>query len=213
VLAESFGEVVALDPSAPMIAAGKALDAGAHPNIRWVCIRAEDFEDGGRFDLVVAGSSIHFVDPAVAFPKLARLTPCVAALANDPTFPRPPPPCGIEAWLDFLERWNGRVGRATPARWRDPPPPPPPYAPHEEWIDVAGRERFSFVFRQSVVDFVASCHARISWPRRMLGAELAEAFDADLTALLTPHAGADGLLVLNILTDLVWGAPRTTPKT
>jgi SAM-dependent methyltransferase len=122
VLAERFGEVVALDPSAPMIAEGQAADAGAHPNIRWLCARAEDFGDNGNFDVVTAGSSIHWVDPAAVFPKLARLTGLIAMLANDPLFPRPPPPCGIEAWLDFLTRWNERVGRATPARWRDSAP-------------------------------------------------------------------------------------------
>jgi SAM-dependent methyltransferase len=211
VLAGSFAEVTALDPSAPMIAAGKAADAGAHPNIRWVCVCAEDFEDDGRFDLVTAGSSIHFVDPALVFPKLARLTRLFAMLANDPTFPRPAPPCGIDAWLDFLTRWNARVGRGTPAGWRDPPPPPPPSSPHEAWIDVAGRERFNFVFHQTVADFVASCHARLSWPRQMMGADLAAAFDAELTDLLTPHA-EDGLLALTVQTDLVWGAPRTMPR-
>jgi SAM-dependent methyltransferase len=211
VLAERFDGVVALDPSAPMIAAGQAADAGAHPNIRWVRARAEDFEDDGNFDLVTAGSSIHWVDPTVVFPRLAQLTGLVAMLANDPLFPRPPPPCGIEAWLDFLTRWNARVGRTAPAGWRDPAPAAQPSAPHEAWIDVAGRERFRFVFHQSVADFVASCHARVSWPRQMMGQALAAAFDAELTDLLAPHAD-DGLLALDVITDLVWGAPRSAAR-
>jgi hypothetical protein len=194
-----------------MIAAAR--QAGGPANVRWVCARAEDFGERAPFDLVVAGSSIHWVDPAIVFPKLARLTGLFAHLANDPTFPRPPPPCGIEAWLAFLERWNPRVGRQTPAAWRDPPAPPPPHAVHEAWIDVAGRRRFAFGFRQSVADFIASCHARVSWPRQMMGAELAAAFDADLTALLIPHAEGDGRLALTVVTDLVWGAPRTAMKT
>ncbi len=209
-LAAQFGEVVALDPSEGMIAAAR--EVGGPGNVRWVCARAEDFDEPVRFDLVVAGSSIHWVDPAVVFPKLARLTGVFATLANDPTFPRPPPPCGIDAWLDFLERWNAKVGRSSPAAWRDPPAPPPPATPHEAWIDVAGRERFAFVFRQSVADFVASCHARVSWPREAMGAALVAAFDAELTALLAPHADAEGLLPLDVVTDLVWGAPRTSAR-
>ena len=35
VLAEHFDEVVALDPSEPMLAAGQAADEGRHPNIAW----------------------------------------------------------------------------------------------------------------------------------------------------------------------------------
>jgi hypothetical protein len=209
-LAAHFGEVTALDPSEGMIAAARAM--GGPANIRWICARAEDFDAAARFDLVVAGSSIHWVDPAIVFPKLARLTGIFAALGNDPTFPRPPPPCGIDAWLGFLERWMPQAGRTVPPGWRDPPPPPAPSTPNEAWIDVVGRARFAFAFRQSVADFVASCHARVSWPRAAMGAALTAAFDAELTALLTPHAGADGLLALDILTDLVWGAPRTSAR-
>jgi len=212
VLADHFGEVVALDPSAPMIAAGQAADAGAHPNIRWVCARAEDFEDDARFDLIVAGSSIHWTDPAVLFPRLAGWTALFADLANDAEFPRPPPPCGIEAWIDFLCRWNPRVGRDPPPWWRDRSLRPPRQAPpHEAWLDIAGHERFRFTFQQSVPDFVASCHARCSWPREMMGAALSIEFDEELTQLLSPFA-SDGTLALDILTDLVWGAPRTAPR-
>ena len=209
-LASRFAEVVALDPSAPMIAAGQAM--GGAPNIRWVCASAEAFEQADGFDLVVAGSSIHFVDPAIVFPKLARLTPVFATLANDATFPRPPPPCGLEAWVAFLERWNRRVGRTPPRSWREPWLSTPPEPPHEAWVDVAGRERRSFVFRQSVSDFVASCHARLSWPRQMMGEERVAGFDAELTDLLSPHVESDGLLALTVVTDLVWGAPRTAPS-
>jgi len=91
-LASRFEEVVAVDPSAPMIAAGKAACSAA--NIRWVCARAEDLENDQPFDLAIAGSSIHWTDPAVLFPKLARWTSLVAIIGNDPWFPRPPPPCG-----------------------------------------------------------------------------------------------------------------------
>jgi hypothetical protein len=105
-----------------------------------------------------------------------------------------------------------QAGRTVPPSWRDPPPPPAPSTPNEAWIDVAGRARFGFAFRQSVADFIASCHARVGWPRETMGAELARAFDADLAALLTPHADAQGVMALNVVTDLVWGAPRTSPR-
>jgi SAM-dependent methyltransferase len=209
-LAPHFAEVVALDSSAGMIAAGQAM--GGPANIRWVCARAEDFAMDEGFDLAVAGNSIHWFDPAVLFPKLAAPTPIIATVANDPLFPWPPPPCGMDAWLAFLEEWSRKVGRKTPAAWRDPPESrPQPPAPHEVWMDVAGRERFRFAFRQSVADFIASCHARVSWPREMMGQALAAEYDAALTELLTPFAGDDGLLALDILTDLVWGAPRAAP--
>ena len=208
-LAAHFGEVIALDPSARMIAAGRA--ASPAPNIRWVCTRAEDYEDSAGFDLVVAGASIHWVDPAVIYPKLAEWTPIFAVLGNDGLFPEPPPPCGLAAWVDFIRRWNTRVGRATPPGWPERERMRPPAVPHERWMDMAGRERLGFVFRQSVADFVASCHSRASWAPAMMGETVVAEFDAELTALLEPHA-IGGLLELEIVTDLCWGAPRASPR-
>ena len=77
-LADHFDTVVALDPSAPMIVVGKAADAGVHPNIVWTQVRAEDYESAEGFDLVTAGGSIHWPNPAVVYPKLARWTTMLA---------------------------------------------------------------------------------------------------------------------------------------
>src|SRR4051794_27847859 len=71
-LAPHFAEVVALDASAAMIAAGRA----AHPaaNIVWETCPAEAYDTDGGFDLVTAGTAIHWPDHGVLFPKLARWT-------------------------------------------------------------------------------------------------------------------------------------------
>jgi SAM-dependent methyltransferase len=211
VLADHFAEVVALDPSAPMIAAGRAADAGRHPNIVWATERAEDFDSEAGFDLVTAGSSIHWADPEILFPKLARWTTLFAVLSNDPIFPLPSPPCGHDAWIDFLTEWYARTGRTAPAAWRYPDPDAMPAAPHEAWMDVAGRGRFRFSFRQSVGDFVASCHSRVSWRRAVMGSATADAFDTALAALMRPYA-TDGMLDLELVSDLTWGAPRAAQR-
>lgn len=211
VLAGHFAEVVALDPSAPMIAAGQAADGGRHRNIVWTQARAEDFESETRFDLATAGSSIHWADPAMLFPRLARWTSVFAVLNNDPIFPLPSPPCGHDAWIDFLTEWCARTGRVAPAAWRTPDPDALPPAPHEAWMEVAGRGRFAFPFRQSVEDFVASCHSRVSWRRAVMGEAVADAFDAALADLMRPFA-VGGLLELQVVSDLTWGAPRETPR-
>lgn len=210
VLADHFAEVVALDPSAGMIAAGQAADGGRHANIAWTLARAEDYASEAGFDLVTAGSSIHWADPAILFPKLARWTPVLAVLNDAPIFPAPPPPCGHDAWVGFLGEWFERTGRKLPAAWREGGAAPPQPAPHEAWMEVAGRQRFAFVFRQSVVDFVASNHSRANWARRWMDSDQARAFDAALTAMMTPFA-VDGLLALDVVSELTWGAPRSTP--
>jgi len=210
VLADHFDEVVALDPAAEMLAAGRAADAGAHENIAWTLGRAEDYQSGAGFDLVAAGTSIHWPDHAVVFPKLAAWTPLLAVIGGDEPVRHP---CGQEAWLDFLKRWLARMAARTPGTRRpyDPAAAAAEGSRHEAWMDIAGRERFAFTFHQSVEDFVLGQHSRATWSRAAMGAELAAAFDAELDTLMRPLA-ADGMLALEMETQLTWGAPRRTRR-
>ena len=201
-LADHFTKVIALDPSAVMIEAGRAMDAGRHGNIDWVIASAETYESDEGFDLVTAGTSIHWPDHAVIFPKLAQWTGTVAVIVGDgPT----QPPCGAEAWKAFLTHWLARVGRVfNPSGFEAEG------ARHEAWMDIAGRERFAYTFHQRVADFIAGQHSRATWARSAMGAALADAFDRDLEALMRPYA-IDGMLELELESELTWGAPRSTP--
>ena len=209
VLADHFADVVALDPSAAMLEVGKAADADRHHNIAWVNDRAETYASEADFDLVAAGASIHWPDHTVLFPKLARWTPLLAVLGGD----CPVPPCGEAAWLEFLKRWLAITAEMTPDVRR-------PYDPHrfvaeglrhEAWMEIGGRETFRHVFRQSVRDVVVCQHSRATWSRAAMGNALAAEFDAALAALMRPFA-TDGMLALEIVSELTWGAPRSTPR-
>ena len=79
-------------------------------------------------------------------------------------------------------------------------------------MDVVGRERFVFSYRQTVEDFIDNQHVRINWYRPMMGEARAEAFDRDLEALMRPFA-VDGMLTLDAASELTWGAPRATIRT
>jgi SAM-dependent methyltransferase len=208
VLADHFAEVVALDPSAPMVAAGKASEAGGRSNVVWINERAETYTDVAGFDLVTAGTSIHWPDPAALFPKLAGWTETLAVLTDSPLFPEPAPPCGEAAWVAFLTRWLARMGRPAPARLPENGAEAPP---HELWMDVAGRKLFRYGVRQSVDDFIVSQHSRVSWSRSSMGDAKAAEFDRDLDALMRPFA-RDGFLELDLVSELVWGAPRKTAR-
>jgi len=211
VLADHFAEVVALDPSAAMIAVGKADDACAHPNIAWVQERAEDYHPADGFDLATAGASIHWPVEAILFPKLVEWTPLIAIVNGEPVFPHPAPPCGPPAWLDFLNRWRRRIDR-PPILATEAEPPIQPGGPHEAWMDVAGRERFRYAYRQSIEAFIANNHARIAWHRATIGRSISAAFDAELDALMRPFADDDGMLMLDAVCDLTWGTPRSAPR-
>src|SRR5262249_14885979 len=74
---------------------------------------------------------------------------------------------------------------------------------HDPWLDVQGRETFSATIRQPVEDLIACEHSRATCARRRMGA-LAEAFDADLRAVLAPCA-VGGVVEYEVRTRLVWG--------
>ena len=202
-LAGAFGEVFAVDPSAAMLATGRELDQGRHRNVRWVQATAEALPIPTPCDLIVAGASIHWMDHAIVFPKLA------AALGRDGVFaivdgdgPHEAP--WKAGYLALLARWVGRMGGVfgDPAfRAR--------MTAHEAWIGIIGRETFAATVQQDVEAFIESEHSRATWARAKMGAELADRFDADLRDLLTPHA-RHGQIEFQTLSTIVWGHPVTS---
>lgn len=118
-LAQSFAQVVAVDPSQHMIALGQSLPDGRAPNLHWVRGLAEEAPlDGWRFDLTVAAASIHWMDHDRLFPHLlAHAAPghVFAAVSGDDAFE---PPWQAD-WQRFLAKWvmevTGRPFRTPPA--------------------------------------------------------------------------------------------------
>jgi hypothetical protein len=148
----------------------------------------------------------------VLFPKLARWTPLVAVLNDAPTFPAPAPPCGHDAWIDFLAVWFECTGRSIPEAWRTPDSDAASsLGAHDTWLDVAERRRFTFRYRQSVEDFIAGNHARMNWNRRMMGPAVVAGFDAALDQLMRAFV-TDGMLTLDAASELISGAPRMAPR-
>lgn len=209
-LADRFKEVYALEPSLPMINVGRAADNGRHCNITWINKKVEDFESDLWFDIVTAGSSIHWPDHSIMFPKLAKWTDTLAAISGDDPVP---PPCGDEAWDVFLRRWLGIMANHLPELRRpyDPAGMKKELSRYEKWMDISGRRKFSFIFPQKVEDFVESQHSRATWSRSSMGTKLAGEFDQELIELMLPFA-RDGYLQLSVVSEAVWGTPLTSPK-
>ena len=201
-LAPHFMEVVAVDPSAAMLDVARRLNPD--PNIRWINGFAEEAQLEGPFDLAVAGASIHWMDPGVVFPRLADLLAQgapVAVLGGDG-------PAEADWMADYTAvniRWVERLGGV----WNSPEFVASARR-HEAWIDVEGRETVQADCEMRVEDFIDGEHSRATWTRAKLG-DLAEAFDADLRAVLAPRA-QDGRIRFRTRTALLWGRPRREPK-
>lgn len=204
-LADRFSKVVALDPSGAMIEEGKTCDASHHKNIEWLENRLEKFETEGYFDLVTAGSSIHWVALEEAFPKLAKWTDVIAVISGDEP---DPPPCGPTNWKKFLTRWLGTMAAETPnvRHAYDRHALSTEAKRHETWIRLEGRMKFRFEFIQSISDFVEGQHSRATWSRAAMGSDLTRSFDNELERLMTPYS-KDGFLELAIETEVAWGKP------
>jgi len=204
-LADRFAAVTAIDPSAPMIAQGQALDAGRHRNIRWTCAPAETAGFGAAADLAVAGASLHWMTHGVLFPRLAdTLGPDGVVAAVDGDGPSAAP--WLAAHRAFTIGWVERLGFEF-----DNPGFRARMVAHEAWIDIAAREAFTAFHSMPIADIVEMEHSRATWSRAKLGPANVAAFDADLTELLRPHA-QDGCVTFEVTTRLVWGRPRRTPR-
>ncbi|MFZ1990729.1 MAG: class I SAM-dependent methyltransferase [Alphaproteobacteria bacterium] len=204
-LASKFRHVTAVDPSRPMLHVARELWQDRH-NIDWVCSTAEDAPLSGPYDLVTAGASMHWMNPAVLFPKLAQhlsRNGLIAIIVGD--FPMEPP--WQEAWTSFVSRITERMGgKYDPKGWLAN------YETHEPWIDIELRQTFVHTCTQSVDDFIECQHSRASWARQKLGPVLCADFDREAKALLVPYARG-GTLHFNVDTDLTIGRPRSAPIT
>jgi len=198
-LTRGFADVVAVDPSEPMIALGRQLPGGQAPNLHWIRGLAEEVPLGDwRFDLTVAAASIHWMDPARLFPKLlAHAAPghVFAAVSGDDAFE---PPWQAD-WQDFLGRWVPAVtGKPFEPRRYDAIA-----GDFHGHVEVTGRQFFTAPFSQSIGDFIKCQHSRDTWAYSKLGTRTA-AFDAELAELLDPHAVA-GQLNYTVRTLVTWG--------
>lgn len=75
----SIVRIDAVDPSAAMIARGRALPGGDDPRIRWILGRAEDAPLSSPYGLITCGASLHWMRPEIV---LSRFRQALAAGAR-----------------------------------------------------------------------------------------------------------------------------------
>lgn len=75
---------------------------------------------------------------------------------------------------------------------------------------VGRRATAPIPLERSVASYVESFHARNGFSRDRMTPANAAAFDAEATALVTPHA-EDGIVRSEIVATVVWGEPAPLP--
>ena len=77
----SIERIVAVDPSAAMIARGRSLPGGDDPRIRWIVGRAEDAPLSPPYGLITVGASLHWMRADIVLPRFRDALAPGASLA------------------------------------------------------------------------------------------------------------------------------------
>ncbi|MHC4849001.1 MAG: class I SAM-dependent methyltransferase [Planctomycetota bacterium] len=192
-LAPFARRVVAVDPSAAMLARARGLPGGGAVNIEWIQSSAEEFDYPERYDLILTPQSLHWMDWEVVLPKFARALD--GALAIIPTC-HARTPWGAELKrvvpnystmknfdaYDLIEELERRGLFAC-----------------EERIEVGPHQ-----FRQTLDDYVGAWWSRAGFAR--LDSSSAAEFAAEVRKLVEPHA-RDGWIEVPVFADLALGKP------
>lgn len=199
-LAPHFEHVDAVDSSLPML---RLADDGRHPNISWIHAPAESAPLAHSYDLITAGASIHWMDHAVLFPRLADVLAeggAMAVLGGDDAEDPPWEP----AMQEFNRRWVEQLGGTYDHQaYRHA------LSAYRRWMTIVGQRMFDAPVRQTIDQYLESQHSRATWSRANLGAENLPQFDAELREILAPYAEGDAIHY-TVRTDVDWGVPRGT---
>ncbi len=175
----AFTRIDAVDPSAAMIARGRALPGGDEPRIRWILGRAEDAPLSPPYGLITVGASLHWMRPDEVLPRFRdALAPgaYLAILDTETTHSGEWRP----EFLDIIRRYE----------------PPQHYFETQEMvaelaaqglIGLVGEERTAPVpFDQSVDDYLRLLGSTSTFSRVSLGSR-ADAFEAECREVFARH--------------------------
>lgn len=197
-LVEFVDRVDAVDFSQHMLARGKQLAGGDNPRLHWIYGKVEEVPLTPPYALITAGSSIHWTDWPVAFPRFRSLLT----------------PAGLLALV---------YRRALPLSWeRDLQALRAQFAVHQRrgsWNIASQLEQRGFFrklgeketapvpFNQSIEDFIDGLHSRSSFARELMGQAAVEDFDQQIRQLLL-RFHPDGWLPFQVVGLVIWGTPE-----
>ena len=198
-LVNQVGHVDAVDISQEMIRVGKSLANGDCPKLRWINGRVEEVSLNPPYDMITAGSSIHWMEWNVVFPRFAAVLTAdghLAIIDGD----RPVESPWHDAELSLIRKFS------TNQHYED-------MDLIQELVDrnhfrpIEDRWTTPVVFSQPLVDYVESFHSRQSLSKEQMGDENVAAFDTELTHVLSDFVDGGGVIRFNVSTRITWGKP------
>ena len=193
---EFADRVDAVDPSAAMIDAGKALPGGDKPRIRWILGRAEDALLSPPYGLITCGASLHWMDLDVVLPRFREaLAPGAVVAVVDTDYEHGP--------------YSGDV-RNVITQFSE-------LEHHQGTSELIGELRSSGRFvidgetrlpparvEQSVDDYLAALHSTSTLARVRLG-DRSASFDEKIRAVFARHVL--DRVAFDVVGYVAWGRP------
>jgi SAM-dependent methyltransferase len=193
----SVERIDAVDPSQNMLARGKELPNGKHPHLNWIYGTVEEVPLTPPYALITAGSSIHWTDWPVAFPRFRSLLTPNGYLAIVYRQVQSMP------WDHDLRKLQAQFSMHRARR---------PNTVKE--LEMRGffhpqgtKETMPLPFMQSVEDFIEGLHSRSNFSRERMGYQQATDFDQQAKTLLL-HYSPGGILPLHVVATITWGIPE-----
>jgi SAM-dependent methyltransferase len=197
----------AVDPSDAMLSVARSSPAAASSKIRWIHDAIEDAPLDPPYGLIVAASSIHWMDHDRTLPRFADALAdgaMLAVLDGDAPVDAPWEREETAFMIDFVAAREGQ----RPTWWK---------TVRERFAEPVlvhpGFERFGHritapvSFSQSIAEYLRCQHSRATWSENQLGAKASAEFDGAMTEILD-HYARDGMLTFNVQTRMEWGRVR-----
>ena len=206
-LIDHFDRADAVDPSDAMLSVARASPAAASSKIRWIHAAIEDAPLDPPYGLIVAASSIHWMDLDRTLPRFADALAegaMLAVLDGDAPVDAPWEREEIAFMIDFLAALEGqrpKWWKTVRERFAEP------VLTHPGFERLAHRITAPVSSSQSVADYLRCQHSRATWSEDQLGAKASAEFDAAMTVILNRYA-RDGILTFDVQTRIEWGRVR-----
>ncbi len=192
--------VDAVDLSPAMIARGRTLPGGDHPRLHWILGAVEEVPLDPPYALIMGGSSLHWPDWDVAFPRFATLLSPrgVVAIVHRHVSGMP--------WQEALRELERRY---APEREQPRPNLVEELERRGLFRELGRREVDPEPLEQSIEEYVGAIHSRSTFSLERMRPEDAVSLDRHVRELVRPWS-KDGVLQLAITGSVVWGRPEGT---
>ena len=203
-LIDQIDRADAVDPSDAMLRVARALPGAGNGKIRWIHAAIEDAPLEPPYGLIVAASSIHWMDLDRTLPRFADALAdgaMLAVLDGDAPVDAPWEREETAFMIDFVATREGqrpKWWKTVRERFAEPVLVHPAFEPFGHRITAP------VAFSQSIDDYLRCQHSRATWSEDHLGEKASADFDAAMTAILKRHA-RDGMLTFNVQTRIDWG--------